>query len=128
MFISPSVKFIRCGGNNWLQRLVERASLKKQANILAGKCLSNFHCGSKRVIPFQIIRFFSKMKPTTLVQDIEIIDIECVLLCFFSQILSLQNGGFRRAILLVPILRARKFARTRGVKLITFSTTFCKTF
>ena len=62
------------------------------------------------------------------VQTIEIIDIECVLLCFRSQILSPQIGGFRRAFLLVPILRASKFTRLRGVKLLTLSKLFCKKF
>ena len=51
---------------------------------------------------------------------IEILDIECVLHCFVTQILSPQNGGFRRAFLLVPILRGSKFTRLRGVKLFIF--------
>ena len=59
---------------------------------------------------------------------IEIIDTECVLFCFLSQILSPQNGGFQRAFFLVPILRASKLTRLRGVKLFTFSKIFCKKF
>ena len=47
---------------------------------------------------------------------------------FPSQILSPQNGGFRRAFLFVPILRASKFTRLQGVKLFIFSTIFCKKF
>ena len=66
--------------------------------------------------------------PARVLERPEIIDIECVLLCFRSQILSSQNGGFRGAFLLVPILRASKFTRLRGVKLFTISKIFCKKF
>ena len=51
------------------------------------------------------------------VSCIEIIDIECVLLFFSGKNLSPQNGGFRRAFLVVPDSYGEIFARLRGVRM-----------